>query len=281
MHISIACPCGARLRAPDAAAGKTFKCPKCGRSILVPAGDAAEPLPAEPAPYAVAAPPSPPPVRATKACPYCGETILAVARLCKHCGQALDPDLRGQPPGRGKRRDKEDHDDEDDRPRQDRRGAEVAGGPREGGAAAHSLGIASLVLGVLAFLVSLIPCIGVVGLPIGGLGLLLGIAGLIVALVRQGRGIGFPIAGSGVSLLALVIAGVWLAAANKVAESVQGVADATSTTPASKAAPAPPAPSSAPAPAPAGPIPASGPDPGPSNRAAGTGGNGRTLGYRW
>jgi hypothetical protein len=26
----------------------------------------------------------------TKACPYCGESILAVARKCKHCGSMLD-----------------------------------------------------------------------------------------------------------------------------------------------------------------------------------------------
>jgi hypothetical protein len=28
------------------------------------------------------------------ACPYCGETILAIAKKCKHCGEMIDPNLR-------------------------------------------------------------------------------------------------------------------------------------------------------------------------------------------
>lgn len=30
----------------------------------------------------------------TTSCPYCGETILSVAKKCKHCGEYLDEELR-------------------------------------------------------------------------------------------------------------------------------------------------------------------------------------------
>jgi len=38
--------------------------------------------------------PLPEPGKDTIACPYCGETILAVAKKCKHCNEILDPALR-------------------------------------------------------------------------------------------------------------------------------------------------------------------------------------------
>ncbi|MBW3598548.1 MAG: hypothetical protein KY475_14910 [Planctomycetes bacterium] len=73
--------------------------------------------------------------------------------------------------------------------------------------AAHSLGIASLVLGVLAFFVCWMPFIG---LGFGGLGLLLGVGGLVLAITRKGSGIGFSIAGTAVSSVATVVGIVFM-----------------------------------------------------------------------
>jgi hypothetical protein len=38
--------------------------------------------------------PPPEPGQDTVGCPYCGETILAIAKKCKHCNEILDPSLR-------------------------------------------------------------------------------------------------------------------------------------------------------------------------------------------
>ena len=44
MSISVVCSgCNAKLNAPDGAAGKKVKCPKCQNPIAIPAAKAAEP----------------------------------------------------------------------------------------------------------------------------------------------------------------------------------------------------------------------------------------------
>lgn len=56
MSISVVCPaCSAKLNAPDAAAGKRVKCPKCQGPVTVPEEYFIDPEPAEPTPAAGAA----------------------------------------------------------------------------------------------------------------------------------------------------------------------------------------------------------------------------------
>lgn len=75
-----------------------------------------------------------------------------------------------------------------------------------GGRACHSLGIASMALGSLAFLICWIPLLGMLGMPLNALGTLLGLGGFVVAVVRGGSGIGFPAAGASICILALAVA---------------------------------------------------------------------------
>jgi hypothetical protein len=75
--------------------------------------------------------------------------------------------------------------------------------------ASHSLGIVSFVVGMLAFVVSLIPCVGAFSIPLSCLGLLMGTLGGIIAIFRHGHGIGYPIAGSAISLVALLFGLFW------------------------------------------------------------------------
>jgi len=86
--------------------------------------------------------------------------------------------------------------------------------PRRG----SSLGIASLVLGTLSFAICWIPLIGMLGIPLSGLGLILALIGVIIALTRRGSGIGFPIGGA---LLCGVAFAVAISLNYAIAEGVQ------------------------------------------------------------
>jgi len=86
-----------------------------------------------------------------------------------------------------------------------------------------SLGIASIVLGVLAFTICWIPFLGVLGMPLSALGLLLGAIGVLVALLRKGASIGFPIAGVAISGIALTVA--W-SMTTAIATGLSGIGEA-------------------------------------------------------
>jgi len=75
-----------------------------------------------------------------------------------------------------------------------------------------SLGVASLIVGVVAFVFCWMPYIGVITLPLSALGVLLAGLGFLVSLARGGAGIGYSLAGGAMSALALVIAvRMWMA----------------------------------------------------------------------
>jgi hypothetical protein len=73
--------------------------------------------------------------------------------------------------------------------------------------AAHSLGISSMILGILSLFVCWLPF---VGFFFAGLGLVLGVVGLVLALTRHGTGIGFSIAGSAISSVSVIFGFVYV-----------------------------------------------------------------------
>lgn len=87
----------------------------------------------------------------------------------------------------------------------------------------NSLGVASVILGILAFLICWIPFLGMLGLPFSILGIVLGGIGLLVALFRRGTGIGFAIAGIAISLVAAIMVGVTTHATAKAISQISKV----------------------------------------------------------
>lgn len=103
----ITCPkCGRAGSIPDNINVDKIRCPACGErfrsSTALSIEQEVNELLYPPAPLA---PPNPvarvnhasiPAVPDTKACPFCGEEILVVAKKCKHCNEMLDPVLRAE-----------------------------------------------------------------------------------------------------------------------------------------------------------------------------------------
>lgn len=70
----------------------------------------------------------------------------------------------------------------------------------------NSMGIVSLVVGVLALLLCWLPMMNRLGYAIGAMGVLLGLFGMLVASQQRGVSIGFPLGGLGLSIVGLVLA---------------------------------------------------------------------------
>ncbi|MDY3552492.1 OB-fold putative lipoprotein [Gemmata sp. JC717] len=73
-----------------------------------------------------------------------------------------------------------------------------------------TLGVVSLVGGILALVVSLIPCFGVVAVPVALVTLFLALLSLVVAR-QSGQAMGYPVAATAVSGSSLIVSLLWLA----------------------------------------------------------------------
>lgn len=73
-------------------------------------------------------------------------------------------------------------------------------------APSNSMGIVSLVVGILALLLCWLPMMNRLGYVIGGLGVALGLLGMLVASQQRGASIGFPIGGLVLSIVGLTLA---------------------------------------------------------------------------
>lgn len=70
-------------------------------------------------------------------------------------------------------------------------------------------GLIALIMGVIGLVLALIPCVGIIGIPIAAVGLLLGVIGIFTSGQTTGRGL--PIAGTCVSLGGVLVGSLWLA----------------------------------------------------------------------
>jgi hypothetical protein len=151
------------------------------------------------------------------ACPACKAPIAVADDIagkrgkCKHCGAAIEvpqapsaavaprPSVAASPTSPV---------DFSDRPQNAYAGPNVyATSPAPESKAVHSLGIASMVLGILSFFTCWVPFAGLI---FSGLGLLLGLAGLGMSIARKGAGIGYGIAGTAVCLVGLGMGAIFM-----------------------------------------------------------------------
>ena len=95
--------CGFKIKAPDEYAGRKGKCPKCHQTVSIPTssqqkldllnvatGSKTQKKPTDNIKPVTGQEQTNQDSQNTKNCPYCGETILAVAIKCKHCNEFLD-----------------------------------------------------------------------------------------------------------------------------------------------------------------------------------------------
>ena len=201
------CPnCGWSKEVPEKASGRKGKCPKCEEFFLI--GETSDEE-AKAQQGSSTSKKGQEPEKDEATCPYCAESIKKGAKKCRFCGEWLDesepsPEAvetetmpaprEGPPPVRPERVSaKAGHD---------------ANAPTVNvnvPKRSSSWGIVGLIMGVVSLVLSFVPFIGVLSIPLAALAVLLAGIGFVIALGRSGVGIGWPIGGGAVAILALVM----------------------------------------------------------------------------
>jgi hypothetical protein len=108
MYSTINCPgCSVRIKAPNAKIGTIGTCPKCKQRIAIqlPSEESA-PQPEKNPKSEIEPVAHNEELKFYKECPFCAETILYKAKVCKHCRYSLDSTNRNEQPSRNTNRDK-------------------------------------------------------------------------------------------------------------------------------------------------------------------------------
>ncbi len=164
-----------------------YSCPKCGNRMSSPDGLAGQ----------------------SETCPNCGNTAAVPQPQPIVLTQPSPPPVVSRPAYRRI-------------PRANRK--PVLDVRLKGAKSTNGLGVAALVLGILASLTCWIPFIGMLGIPLAVLGLLFGGIGFFIALVGRKSGVGMPISGGIVCIVALIIA---IAVTGSVVDALDDASDTT------------------------------------------------------
>jgi len=181
----VECPqCGKSIRVPESMHGRKGKCPGCAGPIQIPSRPKTESTPAT---IPKERPPAPPP-------PPQRPTVVEPSEVAPNTTNVFTP--AGQPTA-----------------------VQVN---VQNSNVSNSLGIASLVVGILSLFVCWIPLIG---FGLSGLGFLLGIGGIVMSMTRKGTGIGYAIAGTAISGFGVLLGIVFIVALQGMAEGFSEVAE--------------------------------------------------------
>jgi hypothetical protein len=141
----------------------------------------------------------------TRACPFCGEMILAIAKKCRFCGEFVDSEAKAERPSRKRVEPPIERDPHNGVGMPGAQQRLTAGELKESGTVT-ALSVIGLVFGLIGMLGSFVPCLGALAFYIGIPAALVSGIGLGVAYNQNAKRT-FAIVALTISLIGVVISG--------------------------------------------------------------------------